>query len=251
MKIPNFNYERRIWKHGYRCVGGLDEAGRGALAGPVVCGCVVFSHQSQYSTFRVPDLIRIDDSKKLTNLQRQKADKWIKDNCLAWGIGVGSVAEINRLGISKATASGFRRSVTNTNTNFHTRVEYLLIDAFYVPYVRGLLRPRKSLRKRSKQGKYLKITKTQGNQLAIVHGDEKIFSIAAASIIAKVYRDKMMIGLSEKPASPSQYRSSYKKYGWEDNKGYGTQKHIRAIRKYGATKWHRKLFIRNTLKKQN
>lgn len=95
-------------------------------------------------------------------------------------------------------------------------IDFLLIDAFYLPYTKGLRRK---------------------NQLAIIKGDQKSFSIAAASIIAKVYRDNLMVKLSRK----------YEKYGWRKNKGYGTKKHIQAIKKWGITRLHRKQFLSKLL----
>ena len=235
MVRPNFKYEKLIWKCGFNYVGGLDEAGRGAFAGPIVTGCVVFDKKS-IKNFGGKE-VKIDDSKRLTALQRERAYKWIKQNALAWGVGVGTVNEINRKGIVKSTASGFRRAVRDTNNRCLHRVEYLLIDAFYIPYIGGIRMPRKNLRTRAKSKKIVKIIKGQNQQLAIVHGDTKSASIAAASIIAKVYRDNLMKKLSR--------NTRYAKFGWDKNKGYGTKLHRRAIRKYGVSKYHRKVYIRN------
>lgn len=212
MRLPNFSFEKRTWEKGYEIVAGVDEVGRGALAGPIVAGCVAFLKRFKLS---LPGSIRIDDSKKLTPRQRERSDEWIRDNCLGWGIGEASVAQINRLGIKRAGEIAFRKAISKVKPN------YLLIDAFFVPYVRGLRRK---------------------NQTAIVNGDEKSLSIAAASIIAKVYRDKLMGKLGG--------QGKFRKYGWEKNKGYGTKLHQKAIRKLGATKLHRKLFIRNFVSSQ-
>jgi len=125
----------------------------------------------------------INDSKKLTSKQREAADKWIRKNALSFGIGEASVAQINKFGIKKATEIAFRRSI-HSISQYHN-IDFLLIDAFYIPYVRGLRRK---------------------NQKAIVKGDSLSISIAAASIIAKVYRDKLMLNLSKNP--------KYKKYNW-------------------------------------
>lgn len=236
MKLPNFKYEKLIWKRGFNYIGGLDEAGRGAFAGPVVCGCAVFP---RHSSFKIPDSIRIDDSKRLTKLQRERAYGWIKENALAWGVGVGKTNEINRKGIVKSTASGFRRAVRDANNRCPHRIDFLLIDAFYIPYISGIRMPRKNLRTGSKSKKTTKIIKGQNQQLAIVHGDAKNMSIAAASIIAKVYRDGLMKKLSENPGCA--------KFRWEKNKGYGTLEHRKAIKKYGTTKYHRKVYVKNYL----
>jgi ribonuclease HII len=205
--LPDLSYERRLWKKGYKLVGGVDEVGRGAFAGPVVAGCVVFQKGS------VDSPVRVDDSKKLSPKRREEADIWIRKNCLAWGIGEASVSKINRLGIKKASEIAFRKAIVGCKI----KIDYLLIDAFFVPYVRGL-------RKK--------------NQMPIVRGDAKSLSIAAASIIAKVYRDKLMGSLKDE------------KYGWESNKGYGTKNHQQALKKYGASKLHRKLFIRKFVSSQ-
>ncbi len=212
MDYPNFLFERRLWKSGYKFVAGVDEVGRGCFAGPIVAGCVVFSPGSK---FKIPDSILINDSKKLTPKQRETADKWIRKNALATGIGQASVSQINRLGIKKASEIAFRKAIVNCKLS----INYLLIDAFYIPYVRGLRRK---------------------NQKAIVKGDTKSISIAAASIIAKVYRDNLMRLLSKKP--------KYRKYKWGKNKGYGTLEHRKAIKKHGSTRYHRKQFVETWLK---
>ena len=249
MNKPTFYFEKRLWKEGFKYIAGCDEVGRGCFAGPVITGCVIFSPETIYTlqgaSFKG---VKVDDSKKLTLLQREKADKWIKENCISWGIGMGSVAEINKLGISKATFSAFRRAIKNVNEKLVSRVEYLLIDAYYVPYIRELRMPYKTKRLRNRKILYKgqqtfgwkkhRWENFSGNQLAIIKGDQKSFSIAAASIIAKVYRDNLMKSLSKK----------YKDYGWEENKGYGTKKHCEAIKKYNISKHHRKSFVETYLK---
>ena len=236
MISPNFSFEKRLWALDFKYIAGLDEAGRGAFAGPIVCGCVVFTAQKKPRNEELKKLkIRVDDSKKLTKLQRERAYKWIKKNALGWGVGVGQTSEINRKGISKATASGFRRAIADANNRLTSRIDYLLIDAFYIPYIRGIHMPRNKQRKDRKSGKI----KNRSQQLAIIHGDARSFSIAAASIIAKVYRDRLMEKLSQQPG--------YKKYHWEQNKGYGTEFHQKAIKKYGTTRQHRKKFVESFL----
>jgi ribonuclease HII len=161
--------------------------------------------------------IRIDDSKKLSKRQRNIAEKWIRGNGLGYATAEISARKIDRMGISKATASGFRRVVKTLQNHLGTGVDYLLIDAFYVPYTRGLPVNKK--------------------QTAIVHGDTKSFTIASASIVAKVYRDKLMTALGE------QSKGKYRRYHWDQNKGYGTAGHRRAIKKYGITRYHRRTFL--------
>jgi ribonuclease HII len=209
MTFPDFSYEKRAYKKGFRVIAGVDEVGRGSFAGPVVAGAVAFAPNSKFETLNSKQ-IRINDSKKLNSRERERSNFWIKRNALCYGIGKASVAEINRLGIKKATEVAFRRAIRNCNK----RIDYLLIDAFYIPYIKGLRRR---------------------NQLPIIRGDTKSVSIAAASIIAKVYRDKLMTRLTQD--------SRYGKYKWDENKGYGTLSHRKAILRHGVTKQHRKQFV--------
>jgi ribonuclease HII len=213
--FADFSFEEKLWEKGFKFVAGADEVGRGCFAGPVVAGCVVFP--KSVAMERVIN-VRIDDSKKLRTRQRERSAKWIKRNCLTWGIGEVNTVLINRIGMAKATKMAFRRAIAEAARRLGARIEFLLVDAFFVPYTKGLRRK---------------------NQLAITHGDEKVKSIGAASIIAKVYRDRLMTSLSKRPR--------YKKYGWGTNKGYGTRKHQEAIRKYGTTRYHRKVFIKTFL----
>lgn len=226
MLSPNFSFEKRLWKKGFKIVIGLDEVGRGAFAGPLVVGGVAFRKS-------IISEVRIDDSKKLTKLQREKSCEWIKKNSLCFSTSQISARKIDKMGISKATHSGFRRVVKSIEHALDRRVDYLLIDAFYIPYIRGLRMPAKNKRKDRKTGK---IRDFSSRQLAVINGDSRSFSVASASIIAKVYRDKLMFGLGNK--------SKYMKYDWVSNKGYGTKRHRRAIRKYGLTKYHRRTFIK-------
>ena len=237
MKEPTFYYERKYWKLGYEYVAGVDEVGRGCFAGPVVAAAVVFR---KGETLRNQGFSLINDSKKLTKLQREIAEKWIKENALTWGIGEISVALINKLGMGKATSAAFRRAIKAANSKFqmpNVKIDFLLIDAFYIPYLDGFPKGRNKL-KGSKNPKY----KYGSKQLAIIKGDEKSYSIAAASIIAKVYRDNLMMGISKK--------NKYKNYGWESNYGYGTREHRKAILKYGVTAYHRTQFVQTYLNHQ-
>ena len=224
MTLPNFSFEKRLWKKGFNRIAGIDEVGRGCFAGPVVVGCVVFKKGTQ-----IPKKVKIDDSKKLSEKRRIIANKWIKENATTYAVGEVSTSVINRMGMANATKTAFRRGVINANNKVKFSIDYLLIDAFYIPYTRGFPVRRKKARKNHK------LNDSRARQLAIVNGDGKSFSIAAASIIAKVYRDNLMKRLSDKP--------SYKKYKWENNKGYATKEHISAINKYGITKYHRKTFV--------
>jgi len=230
MNKVSFKYERQIWRRDFKVVAGCDEVGRGCFAGPVVAACVVFSPNIHNTIYNIP--VRVDDSKKLSPLQRMNANKWIRKNALIWGVGIGTVSEINRLGMSKATHSAFRRAISDANKKLKFRIDYLLIDAFYVPYIREFrIGKRNGLFSRRNP----KVIDFRSRQLAIINGDEKSFSIAAASIIAKVYRDKLMYQIGS--------QQKYKKYGWGSNKGYGTKKHQEAILEYGVTRYHRKSFV--------
>lgn len=253
MKLPDFSFEKKLWKKKYEFIAGVDEVGRGCFAGPVVAGCVILNKQISKSTNKQ---IKIDDSKKLTPRQREIADKWIRKNCLAWGIGEASVGKINKLGMGKAARIAFRQAIRETNKRLrysildtrnkqklgrqisnikYPSIDYLLADAFFVSYVPGL----PARRRKNKKGRFYK--KANGRQQAIINGDEKSVSIAAASIIAKVYRDNLMLKLSKRP--------KYRKYGWGRNKGYGTREHQRAIKKYGITRQHRKQWVDTWLSK--
>lgn len=225
MLPPNFSFEKKLWKKGFKVVVGLDEVGRGAFAGPLVVGGVAFKKE-------ITPEVKVNDSKKLTSLQREKSDKWIKDNCLGFSTSQISAKRIDKMGLTKATHSGFRRVVKNIENSLHTGVDYLIIDAFYIPYIRGLRMPIKKRRFDRKTGK---VSDFLSRQLALINGDSRSFSVASASIVAKVYRDKLMKELGKK--------AGYRKYSWESNKGYGTKRHKTAIRKYGLTKYHRRTFI--------
>lgn len=242
MKAPNFYFEKKIWKKGFDIVAGVDEVGRGCFAGPVVCGCVVFDKKIANNK-RHFDMPKIDDSKKLKPKEREIASKWIMDNALTWGIGEASVSLINKLGMAKATMIAFRRAISEANSRIATLnscIQYLLIDAFYIPFIRGLPKQKRAgLKGVIKKKDALFFLESDARQLAIVDGDEKSFSIAAASIIAKVYRDKLMLRLSRK----------YPEYGWGRNKGYGTKMHQEAIKKYGLTKNHRLSFVKRFILK--
>src|SRR5512143_650989 len=132
MKLPDFSFEKRLAEKGYKFIAGVDEVGRGCFAGPVVAGCVVLDKERVARVGepqrRGPVLVsrrkgsgaderqdprpRINDSKKMTPRQREIADKWIRENALAWGVGAGSVAQINRLGMGRATKIAFRKAIS-------------------------------------------------------------------------------------------------------------------------------------------
>lgn len=211
--IPNFSYERKLWSRGYKYVIGVDEVGRGALAGPVVAGAVVFSSDKKRT--EMIENLGVDDSKKLSANRREELAGEIKRCVLAWAVGKVSNRFIDRYGIAKATEKAMRKAIYNLFTKGQFLIEtkvFLLIDAFNIKYVRGI---------------------GLENQKAIVKGDEKCMSIAAASIVAKVYRDGLMKRLALK----------FSKYHWDTNVGYGTKAHQKAIKQYGLTRYHRASFI--------
>ncbi len=197
MILPTLRFEKKLWKQGFNLVAGIDEVGRGSFAGPVVAASVVFS----------PDCIipkGIADSKLLSPKIREKLAVKIKSQALYWAISQVSVGVINIVGIGKATQIAFRKVVKN----LRVKPDFLLIDAFYI--------------KRLNRKK----------QLAVKNGDKISTSIAAASIIAKVYRDNLMKKLHLK----------YPNYGFSRHKGYGTKLHQEAIRVHGLSKLHRASF---------
>lgn len=200
MNLPDFSYEREFWEKG-EIVAGADEVGRGALAGPVVTAAVIFKPNTTVE-------VEINDSKKLNSNKREIADVWIRQNALSFAIGQASVAEINILGIKPALDRAYRRAIGGLNA------DKLLIDGFRVPYLKNF---------------------PQQKQIKLVKGDQISLSIAAASIIAKVYRDTLVTKLSQ--------NSDLDCYGWYQNKGYGTASHREAIKKYGICKLHRIQFV--------
>lgn len=197
MVFPTLDIEKSLWILGYNYVCGIDEVGRGCFAGPVVVGAVIFPKNSSL-------IEGVADSKLLKSKVRERLAEIIKSQAASWSIAEISVTTINKIGISKATQMAFRKAVRSCSV----RADYVLIDAFYIKHLN---------RKRQK---------------AVKDGDKICASISAASIIAKVYRDKLMKKLAKK----------YPKYGFAKHKGYGTKFHQEAIKKYGLTRLHRKSF---------
>jgi len=214
-EVPTFEYEQRYWQVGKVLVAGVDEVGVGALAGPVCAGAVMFNHASKFSIFKGQfsnTSLVIKDSKQLSEKQREEAAEWIKENALFWSVGEASVEEIEKINILQAARVAMRRAIESLSV----KPEALLVD--------GL--PRLEVEKRGGfSGAYLPTE-------FIMKGDGLSFSIAAASILAKVYRDKIMIKLADE----------YPSYGWDSNKGYGSLKHRVALKELGITKHHRKTY---------
>lgn len=199
------SFESQLWDNGYSVVAGVDEVGRGSLAGPVTVGCVAFSPYID-----VPD-IRIDDSKKLTQKQRETANSWIKENALFAIVKSSGVDHINTSGIVDGVQSAIKNAVNDARILYD--VDHLLLDAFDIG-VYGL---------------------NERQRTPIIKGDTKSFTIACASIIAKVHRDSLMSRFSE--------YEEYSVYGWERNKGYATKEHREKIIEHGPCDLHRTQFI--------
>jgi len=187
-----FEYEEALWAKGLNVVAGVDEVGMGCLAGPVVAGVVILKSETKI------DLLR--DSKKLSESQREKTAKIIKEQAVAWAIGSASVEEITKLNIRGADFLAMKRALAQLNV----APDAVLSDGFRIP---GL---------------------SIYNE-AIIKGDQKSKSIAAASIIAKVFRDSLM----------REYETQFPGYGFAQHKGYGTKTHCDALSKLGPCPIHR------------
>lgn len=195
--------EERLRREGYRVIAGIDEAGRGPLAGPVVAAVVILPQDFT--------LKGVNDSKKLTPLKRLELYSQITEKAVDYGVGTVSSKEIDRLNILQATYKAIQLALAGLKCT----PDCLLLDALTLPGC--------SVR-----------------QKKIVKGDEKCFSIAAASIIAKVERDRLMDNLHK----------LYPIYNFLSNKGYGTKEHIQAIKKYGPCPVHRRTFIRKFMEEE-
>ena len=195
---PGFELENALWGQGTTYVAGVDEVGRGPLAGPVVAGAVIFPQDIDESS-----LIGIRDSKELTATARERLDVRIHEVALAVGIGRASVREVDVVGIVGAT----RRAMSRAIGKLQPRPQALLIDALSLP---GIDLP----------------------QQCPVKGDRVSLSIAAASIVAKVARDKLMREADRR----------YPGYGFSRNKGYGTREHMGALKRKGPCIIHRVSF---------
>ncbi len=182
----------------YHRICGVDEVGRGPLAGPIVTAAVILPED-----FIIP---YINDSKKLNEKRREELFEIITENAISFAYGIKSEKEIDEIGVGKADSLAMKEAVLSLDTP----ADMVLVDAFPIPGI-------------------------DVKQIPIIKGDAKSVSIAAASIIAKVTRDRMMKEYSEK----------YPEYGFDSNKGYGSADHIAAIKKYGPCDIHRRSFISN------
>lgn len=192
MKEYEYTYEACS----YIC--GIDEAGRGPLAGPVVAGAVILPKDCQ--------ILYLNDSKKLSEKKRELLYEEIREKAVSWGVGIVSPGRIDEINILQATYEAMRDAVSQLSP----APEILLNDAVTIPGIDLM-------------------------QIPIVKGDAKSVSIAAASIMAKVTRDRMMV----------EYDALYPEYGFAKHKGYGTAVHIQAIKEHGPCPIHRSTFIKN------
>lgn len=200
-------YEKELYEKGVHIIGGVDEVGRGPLIGPVVTACVVLP-----PSFLLEGLT---DSKKLSEKKREKFYDYILSHCVAYGIGQCSPEEIDEYNIYEATKIAMKRAIDQVKAK--VALEHVLIDAMPLE---------------------LDIPTT-----SIIKGDAKSISIAAASVVAKVTRDRMMIELDKK----------YPEYGYAKHKGYPTKKHIEAIHNYGLIDGYRKTYgpVKEVLEKRD
>ena len=178
-----------------KIIAGVDEVGRGSLIGPVYAAAVILNKNINKK--------KLKDSKKLSKNNREILEKYIKKNCI-WAMGSASLKEIEKLNILNASLLAMKRSIKKLKP----KPSITLIDGNKLPNMSGY------------------------KLKCVIKGDQKISEISAASIIAKVARDRLITKMSKK----------FKKYAWDKNSGYGTKQHLKAIKKFGITKHHRKTF---------
>jgi len=201
MKQP----EAALHASGYRLIAGVDEVGRGPLAGPVVAAAVVLPESF--------DVLGVDDSKKLSEKRREELFACIREQAVAWGIGMADQQVIDEINILQATKQAMKQAIAQVREKLAAcgqgDLDYVLFDA-------------------------LTIDDVQLPQEGIVKGDSRVLAIAAASILAKVTRDRMMV----------EYAEQYPGYAFERNKGYGTKAHYEGLRAQGMCPIHRRSFLR-------
>ncbi len=189
-----FFFERGAYRAGYRLVAGIDEAGRGPLAGPVVAAAVILPEECY-----IP---RLTDSKKLSPTLRDQLFPLIQEKAVAWGVGISDAGLIDEINILEAT----RRAMEEAAASLRPSPDYLLIDALWIH--------------------------DPTPQKGIIKGDLLSHSIAAASVIAKVTRDRLM----------TEYHQRYPEYNFKQHKGYGTREHRKILQERGPCPIHRKTF---------
>lgn len=194
-------YEENLYNEGLKYICGIDEAGRGPLAGPVVVGAVVMPKDSM--------LEFMNDSKKVTEKRRELLYEEIVNTSLAYGIGIISQEEIDKINILNATKKGLHEALGQVIEKLKQKPDIIIVDALREIDTYGI------------------------TYESIIKGDATCYSISAASILAKVTRDRIM----------TEWDKIYPQYGFAMHKGYGTAKHIQAIKEYGPCPLHRKSFI--------
>ncbi len=194
--LPTLDFENDLWRSGFSDVAGVDEVGLGCLAGPIVAAAVLMPRD-------IVPIAGIRDSKKLSELQRNRLCKQIQQQAIAIGVGMASVAEIEEINVLQASYRAMQRAIGRVQP-----LDHALIDGRKIKIDFGI-----------------PIT-------TIIKGDTLSYSIACASIVAKVRRDRFMTRLAGR----------YPGYGWENNRGYGTAQHLSGLRSLGVTPWHRKTY---------
>jgi ribonuclease HII len=190
---PNLRNEKKLKRKGFKYIAGIDEAGKGSWAGPVLAAVVILDYKIK--------IIGIKDSKLLRKPARVRIYEEIIKKAVAWSIGTASSSEIDKMGIDKANKLAMERALEKITP----QPDFILIDAVNLNY-------------------------KETPSLPIIDGDHKVMTIAAASIVAKVSRDKIMDELDEK----------YPQYGFKHHKGYGTNHHFHMLNQYGLCSLHRK-----------
>ena len=200
MKDPKelLEYENKEVSNGVQFIAGIDEVGRGPLAGPVVCACVIMNLDKL--------IIGVNDSKKLTEKTRENLYDRIIENAVAYSIKQVDEETIDSINILNAT----KKCMADAVNDLKVKPQTLLVDALIIPNLDENIK-----------------------QVSIIHGDATSYNIACASILAKVYRDRLMVELDK----------DYPEYNFKKNKGYGTAEHINALKKFGPCRLHRKSFI--------
>jgi ribonuclease HII len=196
--MPSFGEERILEAQGYRYIAGIDEAGRGALAGPVVAAAVILPLNKN-----LPFINQVRDSKKLTPRKREYLFHHIHESAIGVGIGMSGLDIIDTYGIVPATRLAMKSAVEQLSPP----ADFMLVD-------------------------YMRLPEIRLPQKGITHGDDLSYSIACASIVAKVSRDRLMMKLDEE----------YTGYGLANHKGYGTKEHVECLRRLGPCSIHRKTF---------
>ena len=199
--MPDYEFEKAAVNSGFSCICGVDEAGRGPLAGPVCAAAVILPKGAVIKG--------LDDSKKLTEKKRERLYDIIKQTAVAYSVAYGTLEEIETVNILEATYLAMNRAIEGLTV----KPDFALIDGNRVP--RGIKIPCET----------------------VVKGDSKSMSVAAASVLAKVTRDRLML----------EYDKKYPEYNFKKHKGYGTKEHTELIKQYGPCEIHRLSFLKNIL----